>query len=84
MSNHFRLSDAVTVLVELTYYVTYETLGCDASDTDPPPLIDKYSTSYAGLEIKLSCIQLKVFTHFTTVKSAYKEPAYKEFPVIRN
>ncbi|XP_052786935.1 talin rod domain-containing protein 1-like [Mya arenaria] len=53
----YRLGDAVTVLVELVYFVMYEKLEpvVDLSTA----LIDKYCTSYAGLEIKLSCVQLK-------------------------
>lgn len=59
----FRLSDAVTVLVELCYFVTFQQLVSmkSESSTDPPSsaMVDKYATTYAGLEIKLSCIQIK-------------------------
>lgn len=58
----FRLSDAVTVLVELCYFVTFQQLVSSKTNTAEPAninLVDKYTTSYAGLEIKLSCIQIK-------------------------
>ncbi|XP_052264215.1 talin rod domain-containing protein 1-like [Dreissena polymorpha] len=55
----YRMSDAVTVLVELSYFAVYQYLGLNKPESLEAPLIDKYATSYAGLEIKLSCIQLK-------------------------
>lgn len=55
----FRLSDAVTVLVELCYYITFQQLMSSKSERTSNVIVDKYATSYAGLEIKLSCIQIK-------------------------
>jgi len=58
----FRLSDAVTVLVELCYFVTFQQLVSAKSESSTDPtnaVVDKYATTYAGLEIKLSCIQIK-------------------------
>ncbi|KAL4216785.1 Mesoderm development candidate [Mactra antiquata] len=57
----YRLSDAVTVLIELCYFVTFECLAGNKPETHTgdTALVDKYAASYAGLEIKLSCVQLK-------------------------
>ncbi|XP_060571217.1 LOW QUALITY PROTEIN: talin rod domain-containing protein 1-like [Ruditapes philippinarum] len=54
----YRLSDAVTVLIELCYFVSFQYLGAGKSSTEDV-LVDKYAASYAGLEIRLSCVQLK-------------------------
>lgn len=55
----YRLSDAVTVLVELCYFVTFQFLTPSKPESTESVLVDKYAASYAGLEIKLSCVQLK-------------------------
>lgn len=55
-----RLSDAVVVLVEICYYMTFHHLTDNKTETcAETALVDKYSACFAGLEIKLSCIQLK-------------------------
>ena len=57
---HFhRLADAVVVLVEVCSHVTHQVLTTGKSSAEKPALVDKYGASYAGLEIKLSCVQLK-------------------------
>ena len=67
----YRLSDSVTVLVELCYHVTYYCLATAKNNSSHEPerhnnssnghesLVNRYNTSYAGLEIKLSCNHLK-------------------------
>lgn len=55
----YRLSDAVTVLIELCYFVTFQYLGVNKPEQSEVVLVDRYVASYAGLEIKLSCVQLK-------------------------
>lgn len=55
----FRLGDAVTVLIELCYFVTFQSLTSNKSENPQNVLVDKYAASFAGLEIKLSCVQLK-------------------------
>ncbi|XP_045184565.1 talin rod domain-containing protein 1-like [Mercenaria mercenaria] len=55
----YRLSDAVTVLIELCYFVTFQYIGAGKAGSSENVLVDKYAASYAGLEIKLSCVQLK-------------------------
>lgn len=57
--NFHRLADAVVVLVEVCSHVTHQILTAGKSVEDNPVLVDKYGASYAGLEIKLSCVQLK-------------------------
>lgn len=57
---HFhRLADAVVVLVEVCSHVTHQILTAGKSLPEKTVLVDKYGASYAGLEIKLSCVQLK-------------------------
>ena len=59
--NFHRLADTVVVLIEICHHVTHEVLtaGKKSEDYKSDISVDKYGASYAGLEIKLSCVQLK-------------------------
>ena len=58
--NFHRLADTVVVLIEICNHVTHQVLTAGKLSEDCRSIsVDKYGASYAGLEIKLSCVQLK-------------------------